>query len=154
MDFTFRIAVDSDTEALVAFMRQLYEHDHTYFDEISCRKTLPLILANEHFGKVWIIEANNQAIGYIVLTFGFSIEYHGRNAILDEIFVSEDYRKHGIGKQAINLAIEACKSLGIDAIHLVVEHENLNAHAVYRKLGFKTNSRYLMTKWIGEPAAE
>jgi ribosomal protein S18 acetylase RimI-like enzyme len=154
MDVTFRIAVDSDIEALVAFMRQLYEHDHTYFDEVSCRKTLPLILANEHFGKVWMIESDNRAIGYVVVTFGFSIEYHGRNAILDEIFVSEGYRGQGIGKQAINLAVEACRSLGIDAIHLVVEHENLNAQAVYRNLGFKTDTRYLMTKWIGESAAE
>jgi ribosomal protein S18 acetylase RimI-like enzyme len=143
----FRAAKASDTETLVAFMALLYQYDHSHFDEVGCRKALPAILEDEAFGKIWMIESDETAIGYIVLTFGYSLEFHGRDAFIDELFIIEDHRKQGIGKQAIDLAIQTCRDMGIAALHLEVEHDNTNAQSVYRRLGFKDHSRYLMTKW-------
>ena len=155
MSVVFRTAKTPDTEILVGFMKQLYQYDHSHFDEIGCRKALPAILDSETFGKVWVIESAEAAIGYIVLTFGYSLEFHGRDAFIDELFVVEGYRKQGIGKKAIDLAIKACRDMGIEALHLEVEHNNTNAQSVYRKLGFTDHSRYLMTKWTSsEPKKE
>ena len=148
MPVIFRPAIISDTETLVGFMKQLYRYDHSYFDEAGCRRALPGILSSDTFGKVWLIEIDDMPIGYIVLTFGYSLEFHGRDAFIDELFITEGHRKQGIGKQAIDLGVQTCRQMGIEAIHLEVEHNNTNAQSVYRRLGFKDHSRYLMTKWI------
>jgi Acetyltransferases len=148
MPVIFRPARPSDTETLVEFMRQLYQYDHSHFDEAGCRAALPAILTNDAFGKVWLIENDNTPVGYIVLTFGYSLEFHGRDAFIDELFITEGHRKQGIGKKAINLAVQTCRQMGIEALHLEVEHNNTNAQSVYRRLGLKDHSRYLMTKRI------
>jgi GNAT superfamily N-acetyltransferase len=43
----------------------------------------------------------DETIGYIVLTLGDSLEYHGRDAFVDEIYIRESHRGKGIGAQAI-----------------------------------------------------
>ena len=87
-------------------------------------------------------------MGYLVLTFGFSLEYSGRDALIDELFLREQFREFGIGRQAINFVTEFCRADGIKTIHLEVEHHNETAKELYRKTGFIDYKRYFLTKWI------
>jgi GNAT superfamily N-acetyltransferase len=85
----------------------------------------------------------------MALTFGYSLEFHGRDAIVDGLFLVEGARKRGIGTMALTFMSEECRALGIHALHLEVEHSNEAGLALYGKLGFKAHvSRYLMTRWI------
>lgn len=86
--------------------------------------------------------------GYIVLTFGFSLEFHGRDAFVDELYVRNGYRGHGIGKASLRLVEEVCQKEGIKALHLEVDRQNLHAQNLYRKAGYKDHDRYLLTKWL------
>jgi ribosomal protein S18 acetylase RimI-like enzyme len=88
-----------------------------------------------------------------VLTLGYSLEYHGRDAIIDELYIIEEYRGQGIGTRAIELAAKESRSLGIKALHLEVERKNTNAQHFYRKIGFEDHDRYLLTKWLKYPPA-
>ncbi|HZS46763.1 MAG TPA: GNAT family N-acetyltransferase [Blastocatellia bacterium] len=148
MEPEFKPAAHSDIETLIAFMRELYLHDNTFFDEANTRKALDKILTDDSVGRVFVIEIGDEMVGYTVLTFGYSLEFHGRDAFIDELYISEPYRRQGIGKKTISHLESICGSLGIDALHLEVERENTNAQAVYRNIGFKDHNRYLMTKWI------
>lgn len=150
MEPTFKLAADADTEPLMEMMRELYAYDHLPFDEQEHRSALQQILGNESLGRVYLILLGEVVAGYIVLTLGFSLEYRGRDAILDEFFVKENYRQQGIGKRALRFIEEVCRELGVQALHLVLERGNTNAQAVYRKAGFIDHDRYLMTKWIEE----
>ena len=95
-----------------------------------------------------MIEADGGPVGYVVLTLGFSLEFHGRDAFVDEIYIRAQYRGRGIGGKALAFAEGACRSLGVRALHLEVERKNTAAQAVYRKVGFKDHDRYLMTKYV------
>lgn len=92
--------------------------------------------------------AGGDVAGYIVLTLGFSLEYHGRDALIDEIYVREDYRGRGIGTRGLEFIEGICRELEVKALHLAVERANRNAQAVYRRAGFVEHDRYLMTKWV------
>jgi len=35
-------------------------------------------------GRVWLIQYQGQVIGYVILTLGYSLEYGGRDAFIDE----------------------------------------------------------------------
>jgi ribosomal protein S18 acetylase RimI-like enzyme len=148
MEPKFRPAKESDTETLIALMRELYKHDNSYFDEANTRTALPKIFSDESAGRVFMIVLGAEVVGYTVLTFGFSLEFHGRDAFIDELYLTEPYRKQGIGRKTISFLEEICKSSGVDALHLEVERDNTNAQIVYRRIGFKDHSRYLMTKWL------
>jgi ribosomal protein S18 acetylase RimI-like enzyme len=148
MKINFEIAKDSDMDTLLELMRESYAFEQFPFNKSAARKALAGILHDESLGRVWLIKTGNKVIGYIVLTLGYSLEYHGRDAIIDELYIREDYRGQGIGTRAIELAAKESRSLGIDALHLEVERKNTNAQRFYRKVGFEDHDRYLLTKWL------
>ena len=148
METTFQFAENSDTELLIQFIQEFYKYDDHPFDEASIRAALAKILNDNSLGRVWLIQQDNQAIGYIVLTFGYSLEYRGRDAFIDEFYIRESHRGQGVGVKTIQFIESVCPSLEIKALHLEVERENTIAQSFYRKVGFADQNRYLMTKLI------
>jgi ribosomal protein S18 acetylase RimI-like enzyme len=147
-DPVFEPATSNEIEMLVAMMRELYTYDGLAFDESIARRALMGVIDNETFGRVFLIRLENDVAGYAVLTFGYSLEFHGRDAFVDELYLLDEYRGRGIGKRALQFLTEVCANEGVSALHLEVDRENTSAQAVYRKFGFEDHDRYLMTKWL------
>ena len=146
MEAEFRVASSVDLETLLSFARAFYAHERIAFDEPKARAAFRRLLEDPQFGRVWVIFGDGTPVGYSVLTFGFSIEFGGRDAILDEIYIKEGYRHRGLGGQALRLAEDACRELGVRALHLEVERSNTTAQKFYRAHGFIDHDRYFMTK--------
>ncbi len=142
MEPVFKLASVSNIETLIKLMSELYAHEHLPFEEQAARSALQRILGNDSYGQIYLVCINKEIIGYLVVTFGFSLEYCGRDAFVDEIYIQEKYRGQGIGSKGLQLAEEICREQGIQALHLEVERENTNAQAVYRKAGFIDHERY------------
>ena len=98
------------------------------------------------WGGIWMIRDKNQYIGYIILTFGFSFEYQGRDAFIDEFFLIPEVRGKGIGKKILETVISKASSLGVKAIHLEAETDNEAGSRLYKSLDFKGNNRALLTR--------
>jgi ribosomal protein S18 acetylase RimI-like enzyme len=145
---TFRPAAPSDADALVEMMRGLYEHDRISFDETSARDALAQLLADDSRGAAHLLLLGAETAGYVVVTFGFSLEFRGRDAFIDELFVKEEFRGRGLGTAAVRFAEGFCREHGVRALHLEVGRDNTAAQAVYRRAGFRDHDRYLLTKWI------
>ncbi|HSS76783.1 MAG TPA: GNAT family N-acetyltransferase [Thermoanaerobaculia bacterium] len=141
-----RIATHADVEAILALHRDFFEEDHYAFREEEARANLALLLDEPSLGRLFAIDDGGSVVGYLVLTFGFSLEFSGRNAVVDELYLAPAHRGHGLGTRALAAAEEACRELGIRAIHLVVEHYKKDAQALYRRVGFVAYDRVLMTK--------
>jgi|SRR5919202_191505 ribosomal protein S18 acetylase RimI-like enzyme len=157
MNIAFKLADRSDTEILVQFIREFHEFEHLPFDDKTIRTLLAKLLNDDSLGRVWLIQdgsdaiaqsAGPKAIGYIVLTFGYSLEFLGRDAIIDELYIRQSHRGQGVGTKALQFVEEMCPSLGIQSLHLEVDRKNTTAQSLYRKVGFEDHDRYLMTKWI------
>jgi GNAT superfamily N-acetyltransferase len=148
MEPTFTLAKTNNIDTLVELMQEFYAYDHLEFNESAARSALQMVLNDPSLGSVWLIELAGETIGYVVLALGFSLEYRGRDAFIDELYIRASHRGQGIGKQALQLIEATCRSLGVQALHLEVERVNSNAQAVYRKAGFVDHDRLLMTKWI------
>jgi ribosomal protein S18 acetylase RimI-like enzyme len=116
------------------------------FDASSVESALAQLLAVESLGRVWLIECDTEPAGYLVLTFGFSLEFGGRDAFVDELFVREEFRGRGLGRRAIERVERECRERGVGALHLEVERANTAAQELYRRSGFRDHDRYLMTK--------
>jgi ribosomal protein S18 acetylase RimI-like enzyme len=99
-------------------------------------------------GRVFLITMGGEITGYAVLTFGYSLEFRGRDAFVDELYLRDEYRGRGIGKRALEFLAGVCADNGVCAMRLEVERSNTRAQSVYRKFGFEDHDRYLMTKWL------
>ena len=130
-------------------MRDYYALDRLDFDAAAAREALRGLLGEPARGEVWLAERDGAAVGYGVLCLGWSLEFHGRDAFVDEIFVAEGARGTGVGRELLARLEERCRALGVRALHLEVDPENRRALDVYRAAGFLDHDRRLMTKRIG-----
>src|SRR5262249_49208787 len=149
VDPIFKPATSDDLETLIVMMRDLCANDGLApLDEATARRALLGVICDDTLGRVFLIFLANEVAGYAVLTFGYSLEFHGRDAFVDEIYLRAEYRGLGIGKRALGFLTGVCAENSVSALHLEVERSNTQAQAVYRKFGFEDHDRYLMTKWI------
>ena len=148
MEPTFRVAELADTDTLIEMMRDFNAHERIAFDEPAVRDTLARLFANDAYGLTCLILLGEEVAGYVVISFGFSIEFRGRDAFIDELFVKDEFRGRGLGATALRHAEGVCRERGVRALHLEVERQNTGAQSVYRRAGFVDHDRYLLTKWL------
>jgi ribosomal protein S18 acetylase RimI-like enzyme len=145
---SFRSAAESDTATLLQFMRAYYAFDGHGFDEQKARVALTTLLRNANLGRVWLILDGEASVGYVVICFGYSLEWLGRDAFVDEFYLLPEYRRRGWGRKTMAFVEDAARSLNVRALHLEVVRQNTAALEVYRKLGFKERESTFMSKWI------
>jgi ribosomal protein S18 acetylase RimI-like enzyme len=145
---SFKLADTTDADTLLAMMRGLYEHERIAFDEPTARAALTQLLADDSCGVAHLILFGAEVAGYLVITFGFSLEFGGRDAFVDELFVKDEFRGRAAGKAALSFAAEVCRARGVRTLRLEVERANEGAQGLYRKAGFVGHDRYLLTKWL------
>jgi GNAT superfamily N-acetyltransferase len=133
-------------DRVLALMVELYKHDAIPFDEARARKAIKGLLARPPIGQIWLIDWDGEDAGYLVLTIGYSLEFGGRFALLDEFLVAQRWRGQGIGTEVLGFVEQWCRRREIHAIRLEVGHENLRALELYKRAGFVVHDRHFMTK--------
>ena len=91
-----RRAGPGDLDRLVELHREFSAVDAHSFDIGRATAAFAPLLDDDRRGVIWIVDAPP---AYAVLTWGWSIEAGGAEAVLDEIFVSE--RDAGVGSSLI-----------------------------------------------------
>ena len=141
----FRLAIPADAELLLDFMREYYAFDGHHYDREPARKALLGLLTNSAFGFVWLILDSGTPVGYVALCFGYSLEYLGRDAFIDELYLIQSHRGRGWGRKTLDFVVEEARQHDVRAIHLEVIRRNVAALEFYRKLGFRDHGHHLMT---------
>ena len=147
-DPQFRLALESDVDILLAFMREYYRFDGHGFDEGKARVALITMLRDQSLGRAWLILNGKIPVGYIVLCFGYSLEWLGRDAFVDEFYLREEYRGRGWGRATMAFVEDAARDAGIRALHLEVVRENAAALELYQETGFREHASTFLSKWI------
>lgn len=146
----FEAGKKEHVDTVLSMMSGLEDADPgpTPFDEPRRRRSWATFVADGSLGKAWVICEGERPIGYVVLTFGFSFEYGGRDAFVDGLYVDEKYRGRGIGRRAMEFVEAQAREIGVRAVHLEATHGNEPALELYRRLGYFAHERFLMTKWL------
>jgi ribosomal protein S18 acetylase RimI-like enzyme len=144
-DVAIRPAGPGDRDTLVELMTEFYAETATPFDPDRTVRAFETLLGDASRGRAWILERYGSAAGYAVLAVGFSMEYGGRDAFLDDLFVREEHRGRGLGRAAMQAVLAECERRGVRALHLEVARDNTAAKELYRRFGFADHDRQLMT---------
>ena len=141
---TFKTLEISDIDIITVMMEDFYAIDNYPIDLEISKKLFQEFIANESLGKTWLIYSNDEIVGYVILTFIFSFEFQGKIAFLDELYISENARGKGIGKQTINFIKAEIHKLSLKLVLLEVEPHNLDAQKLYISTDFEMHSRLMM----------
>ncbi len=98
--------------------------------------TFEEIMRSDVYLEGYIFEVEDRPAGYAITTKLFSHEAGGITLWIDEIFVLDEHRSQGLGKEFfeyIKLAIDT----SIVRLRLEVESDNKRAKRLYENMGFK-----------------
>ena len=133
-----------DFDLIVPLIRAFYEIDRHPFDEELVDAGLRPLLAGDAPGFVIVAEDGTDLLAYAVVTWGWAIESGGRDALLDEIFVTE--RGRGIGAEMMHQIIERCRGEGCRRMFLETESHNRAARIFYTRHGFDMDDSVWMSR--------
>jgi ribosomal protein S18 acetylase RimI-like enzyme len=151
MDPHLRAATPGDCPLLVALMSEFYAESGYPLNWRRAEAAFSELLADQGLGQVWLIQAAPGPVGYVVLTLGYSMEYGGRDAFVDDLFIRPSFRRRGLGKLALAKVRAACEEQGVRALHLEVGRDNAAAQSLYHRVGFVDTDRQLLTLKLADP---
>ncbi|WP_179954128.1 GNAT family N-acetyltransferase [Denitrobaculum tricleocarpae] len=131
-----------DLDALSSLVAEYHAFERIDMPEDRRRSALSRLLADRSLGEVWFVHDLEERIGYIAICFGYSIEFAGRDAFIDELFLKETVRGRGIGSLVIREVTTQLASTGIAALHLEVDNHNFGAQRFYERHRFQARRKY------------
>ena len=137
-----RRAEEKDREIYLALAEEFYRSPAVLHPVPSAwlEKTFSEFTRSDVYAECYILSAGGEDCGYALLAKSFSQEAGGPVVWLDEFYVREPFRGHGLGKEFMRFLLE--KYGRTARIRLETEPENERARKLYKKLGF-TELNYL-----------
>lgn len=133
-----------DLAAVLPLVGEFCAADGHEYDEDRITRALGPLLAGDAHGQVWLVDAGAGPAGYAVVTWGWSLESGGREALLDEIYVRD--RGHGVGAALLRHAVTAAAGAGAAVMFLETEAHNARVRAFYARHGFAAEDSIWMSR--------
>lgn len=137
----------ADLPLLERFVRAYYLEDGHAFHEDRQPAALAALAAGDPFGRAWLVRTGGRTVGYVVLTWAFSVEAGGREACVDELYLVPEARNRGLGRRVLELLEAEARVLGVSRLFLEVERRN-RVIGLYRRAGYVDHDRFLMSKFL------
>lgn len=139
----FEPADEADADILLRLARAFHAEEGHPLDADSAAAVVGIALG-EPLARAWIVRSGGRAVGFMVITLGYSIEYGGRDGFIDELYLVPEARGRRWGRCLLDFACGEARRLGIRTLHLEVEPGNDRVARLYRAAGFEQAGRGLM----------
>ncbi len=143
MSAAFTLAKPEHLDRLIGLVAAFHaEAGIEQTDEARRNGLAPLLDGIPH-GVAYLIGPARAPIGYVIISFGWSVEFGGMDAIIDEIYVRPGVRGRGIASEALLALPNALSSGGVKAVHLEVDKTNEIAKKLYARAGFRPRENFI-----------
>ncbi|RKF20293.1 GNAT family N-acetyltransferase [Alginatibacterium sediminis] len=106
-------------------------------------KVLQQLLDNtQEHGDVWLVEYEQQFVGYMAVCYSYSIEFGGKCGFIDEFYINEKARGKGLGSSVLTMIRQQVKLAPLKRLMLEVDKNNMRAKNTYIKAGFRSRNKY------------
>ena len=139
----------SDVDTLLLWENSTNEPLYGVFEEQYSREDIEQFVENQQQYslaeteqlRLMICSHDGERLGALDLT-----EYDGRKAFVSILIFDLDNRRKGFAQNALQLAIDYSKSLGIRELFATILPENLPSISLFKKVGFEAVDTMLYRK--------
>lgn len=146
MAISVRAATAADVGLLLVMMADFNALEDLPWPRHGCEEALRRLIADVKLGTVQLYVGDGEVCGYFVLTWGFDLEWNGRDSFLTEFYLRPEARGRGLGRAALGLVEQVARAFGAQALHLMVRPENAAAFRLYLGAGFESPPRVFLSK--------
>jgi ribosomal protein S18 acetylase RimI-like enzyme len=148
MSAALHLAKPEDLDRLLPLVSAFHDEEGLQStNEQRANALIPLLEGSPH-GAVYMIGPSRGPIGYIVVTFGWSIEFGGLDGFIDEIYIRSGVRGRGVGSEVIASLVAMLKSVDMKALHLEVDPAKESALRFYKRCHFRKREGYTLMSRI------
>lgn len=149
MTAAIHLATPQDAAKLLPLIEAFHAEMGIDSDAEHRATALSPLLEGSPLGAVWLFGPTKAPVGYIILTFGWSMEFGGMDANVDELFIRPSVRGRGIATEALAEISKSLQGTGIKALSLEVDREDAATQRLYTRAHFTPRDRYmLMTRTL------
>lgn len=141
-----RLVEATELQPLLDMMQEFNDLEDIPWNRQEVTPAVERLLGAPELGLIAHIVEGDAVSGYLVLTWGFDLEWNGRDAFLTELYLLPQTRGRGLGRKALPLIEQLAREHGARALHLMVRPENLAAVQLYRGAGYSSPPRTFLTK--------
>lgn len=151
MNFRIESATANDVPAIIELMREFAEYENLleYF-EITEEKLSQAMFGTGSFVKCLIALHKEKPIAYALFYPNFASFRGQRGIFLEDFYISENYRRHGLGETMLRQIARIGQAEGAVRLDFQVLDWNRPAINFYRKHGAQIDESERHFKFIGE----
>jgi ribosomal protein S18 acetylase RimI-like enzyme len=141
-----RLATAEDAERLLPMMADFNALEGIEWSRENVRPALERLLRSPELGLAGLVHRAGETLGYFLLTWGFDLEWAGRDAFLTELYLLPEARANRAGSDALPLIEALAREHGARALHLMVRPENEPAVRLYARAGYRSPPRVFLSR--------
>lgn len=130
------LATAEDAARLVPLIAAAQSEAGLAPDEGRIADALGLLFSGEVQAAIWVIGPRRAPVGFLALSFGFSLALGGREATVDTLYIRPAVRGRGMGGQAMHLIVPMLRQMGVLALHAVPPQEGSAGARICARNGF------------------
>jgi GNAT superfamily N-acetyltransferase len=141
-DISLELAGPAQLEELLPLVAAYHAFEEVETSAEQRRQSAGNLLNDKSLGEIWQVRKLDIVIGYIAICYSYSIEFGGRDAFVDEFYITATERGMDIGGRVLKEIAALLRARGIVAVHLEVDGGNERARAAYARAGFSSRDKY------------
>lgn len=141
------LAKSDDLDRLDRLVADFHRERGIAQDDDTRRAALAPLLEGSPHGAIYLFGPGRAPIGYLILSFGWSVERGGLEGMVDELYIRPGVRGRGIGAEVLSSLPKALAGAGLRALHAEVDRDDTRTQDFYRRARFAPRDRaMLMTR--------
>ena len=128
-------------DSLVGACHQEIGHD---MDAGHRRSGLQHALADSPHAAAYLIGPARAPVGYVMLSFGWSLERVGHHCTVEQIYVRSGVRGRGIASEVLSKLTGMLKSTGIRTVYIQSSEDDSKSKRLFRRAHFKDGRKFML----------
>ncbi len=138
-----RAATPNDVSTIFSFSKLLSEYEKLAHEMVGTEENLrKALFGDKPYIEAFVAEVDNKVVGSAIFFYNFSTFLMQPGIYLEDLFVLPDYRRRGIASALLKHLANYALTQGCGRFEWSVLDWNVDAIAVYKKLG-----AVLMDEW-------
>jgi len=145
---TVSLATSEHVSLLLGMMEDFNRIEQIEWTRQRCEPALRHLLESVDLGVVGLlVEDETEAVlGYFVLTWGYDLEFNGRDAFLTELYLMPEARGRGLSRPFLGRIEAIAREHGVHALNLMVRPEHPAPYRLYTGAGYRSPPRVFLSK--------
>ena len=137
MSTAITLAAAPDADRVVTLMARYHEEAALPYDDPHRANVAGPLLDGSPLGAIWLIGPKSSPLGYVMVSFGWSMQHGGMIGWLAECYIRPSVRGRGIGTEVLHAVAVNLGRAGIQAMHVILPQADAATARFCAKAGFQ-----------------